>query len=234
MTASLPTQQLPPTEQKLQEPAPRSSSRLAPQAQATPAATPTGQQITNKNVLNPKTLEALNQTQHMFPSFQLQNPAKLSLNQTYSVGLGLQPQHQTLPSPGLHRVNRQDSMDRGSIQSGGSRLSMGRSVHRIGGLARRKLARESTKAMAELKKSLSLRDQNSLLGNSSASPSPHREARSGALLRESMASNLLLRAEMEQVTNVAACQIQVAVKEENKKTVVEDVPAPVEEDPKEK
>lgn len=83
---------------------------------------------------------------------------------------------------------------------------MGRSVHRIGGIARRKLARQSTKAMAELKKSLSMRDQNSI-GNSSASPSPHRDARSGALLRESMASNVLLRNELEPVTNVAACQI---------------------------
>jgi hypothetical protein len=42
---------------------------VLPQAQATPAATPTGQQITNKNVLNRKTLEALNRTQHMYPTF---------------------------------------------------------------------------------------------------------------------------------------------------------------------
>ena len=87
-------------------------------------------------------------------------------------------------------------MDRGSVQSGASRLSMGRSVHRIGGLARRKLARQSTKAMVELKKSMSMRDQNSL-GNSSASRSPARDVRSGLLLRESMASNLFLKAEME-------------------------------------
>ena len=87
-------------------------------------------------------------------------------------------------------------MDRGSVQSGASRLSMGRSVHRIGGLGRRKLARQSTKAMVELKKSMSMRDQNSL-GNSSASRSPARDVRSGLLLRESMASNLFLKAEME-------------------------------------
>jgi len=122
-------------------------------------------------------------------------------------------------------------MDRGSVQSGGSRLSMGRSVHRIGGLARRKLARQSTKVMAELKKSQSMRDQNSL-GNSSASRSPARDVRTGLLLRESMASNLLVRAEMEQATNVASCQIQVAVKEDNKKAEVG--PTPVEEDSQDK
>lgn len=82
MTASIPAkagQLPPPTEQKLQEPAPQSSMGVVhqPQAQAT---TPEGQPITNKNVLNRKTLEALNQTQQMFPSFQLQNPGRMSLN----------------------------------------------------------------------------------------------------------------------------------------------------------
>ena len=52
--------------------------------------------------------------------------------------------------------------------------------------------------------------------------------RKGLLLRESIASNLLVRAEMKQATNFTYCQIQVDVKDDNNNAEVG--PIPVEED----
>ena len=84
--------------------------------------------ITNKNVLSKRALDALNATQQMFPFHQQQSGFKSKKSV----------------------VSRQDSQ-RTSL----SRLSDGTSKRKIGGLARRRIARQSTRMYAEIKKNLS-------------------------------------------------------------------------------
>ena len=81
------------------------------------------------------------------------------------------------------------------MRSSLSRLSDGTSKRKIGGLARRRMARESTRQLAEIKKNMSIREQ-SQLGDSSMSPLRN--------LRESRAS---IKAELTQDNEVANIQI---------------------------
>lgn len=98
-------------------------------------------QINNKNVLSKKALDALNATQQIFPFHK--NSSNFKSKKSV--------------------ISRQDS-----VRSSLSRLSDGTSKRRIGGLARRRMARQSTRHIAEIKKNMS--KEGSQMDDSSMSP----------------------------------------------------------------